>query len=471
MLVGLMSWLIRQGGAQATMLITLGPLLWWIDKAHAEVFLFVALTFAVVLIESWPAGALMAAAVATAQNPAAGAVLAVCLVSVTLRERERHQRRLPLAMVVALAVAAAPAIYYRWHLGIWSPLSSTVARGLPGLRALFTPVIDPNLGLVVYAPILAALACVGAVRQSRRLLMLVSAAAIALLVVFAESGNVNHGGTPGMSRYALWLLAIATPLVLAGSERLRRRQPALWRTAALMSIVFSVFVFRPAWPDRAGDSPNWLASWLWTQWPATDNPLPEIFAERTYGSGGDAPVPVATSGCEKVLIRGDGREGWWPIPCAPRPAPEMCRLSGALCYVNDGVYARAPAQPTFVFDSAEEHSWTTSNAPRFYALVRRLGEGPRFVRLADRGGRIETVTDLEHLYIVEGAAGTAAWVRALPSTSRASVRIEARTASTLELIDAMTLQPVGRPRTLASGSYDVPLTTRDRFIVLIADQR
>ena len=154
----LLSWLVRKDAPDIAALLAAGPLLWWIDKAHAEVLLFVTLAFAVLLIDTWPAAALIAAGIATAQNPAAGVVFLVCLVS-TLRGRTRD---IPIpAVVVALVLAAAAPVYYQWHLGIWSPLSSTVGREFPGVRALVTPLVDPNLGLLPHAPILVAVAAFG----------------------------------------------------------------------------------------------------------------------------------------------------------------------------------------------------------------------------------------------------------------------------------------------------------------------
>ncbi len=35
---------------------------------------------------------------------------------------------------------------------------------------------------------------------------------VPLLFAFAQTMNVNHGGTPGMSRYALWFIPLAAPL-------------------------------------------------------------------------------------------------------------------------------------------------------------------------------------------------------------------------------------------------------------------
>jgi len=111
-----------------------------------------------------------------------------------------------------------------------------------------------------------------------------------------------------MSRYGVWLLALAVPLIADGCVRLELTCPALLRILVAVSVVCSAYVFRPAWSDRQGQSPNWLAQTVWTTWPAAENPVPEVFAERVSGRDGRAVVPVSTAGCEKVLIRGDGTD-------------------------------------------------------------------------------------------------------------------------------------------------------------------
>ena len=465
---GLLSWLVRKDAPDIAALLAAGPLLWWIDKAHAEVLLFVTLAFAVLLMDTWPAAALIAAGIATAQNPAAGVVFLACLVSTLLRGRTRD---IPIpALVVALVLAAAAPVYYQWHLGVWSPLSSTVGREFPGVRALVTPLVDPNLGLLPHAPILVAVAVVGLWRQSRRTLVTTTAVAVSQLIVFAMPANINHGGTPGMSRYALWLLALSTPLLLAGSHWWSARHPAIWRAAAAVSIASCVFLFRPAWTDRAGDSPNWLASTLWTQWPAIDNPLPEVFAERTTGSTNESFVPSATTGCEKALIAGDGQDAWWPLPCVARPAPDVCTEAGALCYVNDGEFAKAPRQHAFAFETAINRAWTWKNMARFDSVLNRLGARPRFVRLSDEGGRIDDVRNLAQLYIVEGTTGAAAWVRSMAPPNNGGVRVHVRVASTLELLDATALAPLVAPLELTPGTHDVPLTATTSLVVVVSDR-
>jgi hypothetical protein len=106
----------------------------------------------------------------------------------------------------------------------------------------------------------------------------------------------------------------------------------LW-SAAVVSALISVVAFHPSVPQNSRE-PTWLATFLWTRLPAWTNPLPEVFIE-TQVQVDEPRVPVATSGCEKVLIAGGGpNAGVWPSPCYPAPVPAECQTAGVLCYAN-----------------------------------------------------------------------------------------------------------------------------------------
>jgi hypothetical protein len=79
--------------------------------------------------------------------------------------------------------------------------------------------------------------------------------------------------------------------------------------------------------------PTALAADLWRQRPELDNPLAEVFAERASGHEPARP-PVATQGCEKVLLWGDGSGAAWPARCTPATLPGFCQVKEALCYAN-----------------------------------------------------------------------------------------------------------------------------------------
>jgi hypothetical protein len=454
-------WFVKGHRAIAAALLVAGPLIWWIDKAHAEVFLFIMIAGAIVIVDHAPVLALVAAGLAAAQNSGALVVLAGLAIYVLVYQRRNATF---IALAAAVAMAALPPLYYVWHLGTWSPLAETVERGMPGLRAVLTALIDLNLGLVPYAPLLVVLALVGIKAQRRRTLVLVAALFATLLIVLSRPLNLNHGGSPGISRYALWLLACLTPLVAHGAESLERRRPLLMAIFLMTVVAMSWYSFRPEAVDRGGGTPSMGATMVWTRWPSLENPLPEVFAERASGVDGEPPVPIAISDCRKILIRGDGSETWWPFPCDPREAPPECVAANALCYVNGDRFAIAPRQPSFHFDPAAELSWTMSARGRLPVLQQRLGGGVRFVRL----GNVRRTDGGEALLplIVEGRTGTAVWVR--PLAASAFLRVRVSVPSTIELQRAISGDVVSTAM-VAPGNHTVSLPFDERMLVLILD--
>jgi hypothetical protein len=465
----LLWWLTRNGYPRAALALAAGPLLWWIDKAHTEVFLFAALAFAVLLLERHPLAAMLAGALAAAQNPAAAVVVLALFVPVLFA----RPRRVSLPGIAAtFAILAVMPAYYLWHLGAVSPLSSTIVRDVPGFRAIVTPLIDLNLGLLPYAPVLVLFAAAGIARTFRATLFVCLAAAAALLVVFAMSGNINHGGTPGMSRYGVWLLALAVPLIADGCVHLELTRPALLRILVAVSVAYSAYMFRPAWSDRQGLSPNWLAQTVWTTWPAAENPVPEVFAERVSGRDGRAVVPVGTAGCEKVLIRGDGAEAWWPFPCLPRAVPAACGALDALCYVNDDAVSRAPKQPRFAWDGAVHHAWTVGKTARFEPILALLGASPQFMRLGGSGCRIVSGVAIEQPYVVQGSSGVAVWVRGLEKPiPHPALRVKVERPSTVRSFDAESMMPVADPASLTAGIHIVTVPRSADRLVVVTDAR
>lgn len=454
----------------AAVLVCASPLLWWLDKAHAEVFLFATLAVAMLTVESSPVVALAAAGLATAQNPAAGVVFATLAV-VGLSSRPTRRRLLPGLLLGTSLAALAPA-YYWWRLGQWSPLASTVRPELPGLRALLTPVIDFNLGLMVYAPILVMVAAVGVVSASWRTRLAVITACAGLLVVFAWTGNVNHGGSPGVSRYALWLLALFVPLLAAGSRWMVARAPRVLALLTILSVSLSTITFRPSIGDRAGGSPSLLASWTWTHIPGADNPVPEVFAERVSGLDGTAPIPTASANCEKVLTRGDGHDLWWPFPCLPgstAAAPHACLTDGHLCYVNVGRIVDAPRQSQFTFDASASPAWRSQDRERYAPLLNRLGTDAHLGRVGG-SGRIQGRDRVSFVYIVEGRHGLAAWLRpSSDGTGEPQLRVRLVRRARLEQLDPVTFEAHGEVRLLEPGEATIPVDAAGPSLIALRD--
>jgi len=259
---------------------------------------------------------------------------------------------------------------------------------------------DSNLGILAAWPAAALLVLgsaawgvVSGARSRRRAadVLALGVGAGALLLLSTQAGNVNHGGTRGMSRYALWLVPVVVPALAGLGQREGWRPRVLVLALGLLSLLSLFPGYLPARPERFL-SPTPLAMWLWTRHPGVERPLPEIFAERTWGResphyppGEESPgvLPAATAHCETALVRGDDTPvGRWPLQCEPAAKPQACRRTAALCYAVAGPGRRrflpAPEQAAYRGDGLRRWYWT--GAPDT-ALVRAMAA----VRWADMG--------------------------------------------------------------------------------------
>lgn len=372
-----------RAGAPAAVLLFAGPIIWWIDKAHPEAFIFAMLIIGLALLSELPGAALLAFGLAAAQYPPLALLLVLGLAAILWRDAQRRtDRRFLTAAGAALLIAALQPALSLWKLGVVSPLVFWgTAPHLPSWRAWAAVYTDLNLGLLVnfpFLPLLVVPLAAALWRTSEGRPGLGPAGAIALVaalllpVTFAQTVNFNHGGTPGMSRYVLWLIALATPLLVAASRLLR--PPTRWLTALVaVSAVWCLVYYYPGRPERY-QQPTRIAAAVWRTAPRLSSPLPEVFAERlTHREPGE--LPVATPTCSKVLLLG----GRWPAPCAPGAGiPETCRDSDALCYAN----RRGSGASTYRFDPVGEpvpsHDdnlavWPRAIEERVAALLDELG--------------------------------------------------------------------------------------------------
>jgi hypothetical protein len=374
----------RAFGSAAAAFLVLGPVLWWVDKAHTEVFTVSLLAMAFALLGTQPWWSILALGAASTQNPPIAGAMLVVIAYVWLLQGGWRNWKVIAATTAGVCIAALHPWYYHMRLGIWSGLSSGLDRHVPSSPEITAALIDPNLGILVHDPFIV-LAVAGAfivalVRKPVRILSPrhLAALGIALLFVFSftQTGNFNSGGTPGPSRYGLWLIPLAIPVIASSGS-------AWWmRTIAVASIVWCSSHFAPALPEGYLQ-PTELAARLWHKSPDLDNPLAEVFAERVSGHEPPSRPPIATAGCEKVLVVGNGVNVEWPTDCMPVPnAPSECRESGALCYANRLIdaytFRRAPATPSWiVWEQTPEIIDVSAAAPQQTSLTLPPAERPQ----------------------------------------------------------------------------------------------
>lgn len=352
LLVAVTTAVARRAGPWTAGAIVISPLVWWLDKPHTEIFVFAAIALAMCWREDRPELGTVAMALAASQNLALVPLVPLYVLAVLIRRGRRWLTpRTVAALAGAVAIVAVHPTYYLIRLGVVDPQSLLGDQRfrIPGPTKLFTPLVDPYLGLLPWWPalfVLVALAGAAGAHWARhgnwkpsiRSVLpagLVALMALAALFGAAQNLNSNHGATFSMSRYATWVAPFAIPPLVW----LRRWSAPLDRTivagVAVVSMIFSMIVANPARRDvSAIFQPTYASVFLFRYAPALYDPLPEVFIEREAGVPTDdkAGVPAATSDCSKVLVY----QGQWPDRC-PKPSAIPARCTEArFCYASRG---------------------------------------------------------------------------------------------------------------------------------------
>lgn len=317
-------------------LLVVGPVIWWLDKAHTEIFTFALLAGAFVLFEKRPGPALLMVAAAATQN--LPITLAVPLLgAAAFLKLRKFDRGLALWCTAAFALSVLHPLYYGLRLGVPTPTILLESTGLrvPTFAEFSAVAIDPNIGFLGNFPALllvGVLGLWGMISRSRQKLkdpLLVAAAILAVffLFSFSQTTNFNHGATQGISRYSMWLIPLSIPVLRYGFSGPKLRLVVL--PVILASSSFFVFRYNPG--EGGGFlSPTWFGAKLLTNAPRAYNPVPEIFFERVSHTE-RPPVPLAVEGCTKVLLV----DSEWPEGCEPEgEVPSFCDGPLALCYAN-----------------------------------------------------------------------------------------------------------------------------------------
>lgn len=468
------------GGAAWTALVLIGPIVWWIDKPSADVLIYTSVASGLLLWPRWPSAALVLLAVAACQNPAFILVVALFAVWGSI---ERPARllcpRWRTALVVATLVTLLAPAYYLWHLGVPSPLTAYAPTRFPGILELFFPLTDVNMGLIARFPpfvlaVGAATYLLGRyelVRLREPFLATTALAALALLYVVSQPLDQNHGGSPDLSRYGLWLMPLAVPLFSQAATSARRTTRLAGAVLLVLAAAWTVVAFRPSRPEQFLQ-PTPLAEWLWTRHPMWNNPRAESFAERISRQRPPL-IPTATPNCEKVLLY----EGTWPAHCLPLgQPPEVCREPAHFCYAN-----RTATGSGYLFIDAgtaigaaavqSEHTWTRETPA--VATLRQLVTGLASGEPEEHGSPVSVrgVWNVGWMHAWAGEERAVVYVRQTRPDARLGVRARVpMTARVVDLgrqvdvatypIDADTPEPVTVP--LPDGATDLAVVFQQR---------
>jgi hypothetical protein len=321
----------------AAALLLSSPVLGFLLWPHPEVLSFSMATLALVAGMCGASGlATLCAAIASVQNPPL-ALLAVFeaarpwLVGVPVRRSRGQWAALAGA---ALALLASPLFFVAQFRTPSLTAYETAGAHAVGVGKAVGLMLDPDLGLVRYAPLtvvlLVALMALLARGPSRRVEGALVAVLALLMLACSATGNWNHG-TTGPSRYVVWLFPMVAYLLALGATAAgllagRRRAYA----AILMAAVGAQVVAAAA---RGGvRSPldyldhSTLARAVLDRWPAAYAPVEEVFRERTAHTEADLDGPFIherDGRCRKALARWKHAETLrahcGPIPDAVRP--------------------------------------------------------------------------------------------------------------------------------------------------------
>jgi hypothetical protein len=446
-------------GIRATLLLFVSPILWWSDKVHAEAFQFALMVAGLVLVEEKPLWgmsgmlgflgfALLGAA--AAQNPAVGIVLLLfAAASGWQRPNRMPAPRVAIAACAGLLIASIHPLYFALRLHTLTPLTVSTDRHWPSSNELLAVLSDPNIGLIPNAPALClAAAFAGVIALWRRPALQWCAAsalsAVVLLVVFAQTTNINHGGTRGMSRYGLMLIPLLVPFLREAATNAWPRVDRAFTAVVCLSIAWAIVDFHPNRPDDTM-VPTRLAAMLWARFPSYDNPPAEIFAERLSPRHLEDPVlPTATPTCSKLLLLA----GKWPIPCPPETVSERCLREGQLCYANE-----TPAGYDFVTLPSRKNlghatagrAWPDN--PEERKRISRILKQLRWAELrrdpdARGGAYVRGSVGLHGIYVLQGADRFCVYVGLSEPGAEMRIRLPVPMALTIVELESGAEHPV-----------------------------
>jgi len=376
----------------------LSPIVWWVDKAHAEVFLYATVTIAAVMFNRSSRVAVIVYAAAGAQNAAIGLTYPLFVVMAWAAARQGWTRRDWAVAVLGAMLVASPFAYTWLRLGTISVMAEYAQVALPSVSQMAAFVFEPNIGLLTNAPVyalaLGAAARLSLDRTSPAWWWWPLGIYAVLLIVWSWNPNANHGGTPGVNRWVLSLLALS--LSWLGTAYLMSGRVERWSLAALIlaSSVWSAATHLPARPENY-TRPTELAERMWQAGWLRLTP-PEVFAERSQHR--EPPVvPSHDAGCGIVLMA----DLQWPLECVP-PAVDLapaCRRPRAMCYAvtHGSTTQMIPASHNGFFFQPAVPSWPATGplARGIRALLTDMDPLAREWRVDQSRDWIDSATDVE----------------------------------------------------------------------------
>lgn len=309
-----------KGLAAIALLTFLSPVLWFFDKAHTELFTFCVTTSAVILFlkkRYLPSAFFLS--MAAAQNISFAAISGLALLIYLYEHRDKIFSMAELAIVIlTVAFNLISPLYTFFRFGVLNPqqLFGYIQLGSLLSRS-YIWFVDPDIGMFPHWPLGLFVLIAFGFLASRRLriwnkhlplILFLGMYFAASLVAQASTVNINAGGNPGISRYALWYLALFFPAIVLWMDKAfsKRWSAALSLAVILLGGWFNLSNYHPLVDQFAYIRPSRLSYWIQERFPTLYTPPAEIFAERYGGMGEniqhDGYLAVMGPDCRKLLI-------------------------------------------------------------------------------------------------------------------------------------------------------------------------
>jgi hypothetical protein len=273
---------------------------------------------------------------------------------------------------------------------------------------------------------------------------------VVLLVLWSQNPNANHGGTPGMNRWVLSLLALSLPWLAEARARFTAGTRVAFNIVLTVTAVMTAVAHLPSQPESYR-APTRLAARLWEAGLVHVTPA-EVFAERTQGRE-PAFAPSHDGRCRVILIANQQA----PVQCAPptEPLPSSCRASGAMCYaIAEGDrwrYVSAPANGFFY--QVAEPSWPAGGplAAGIHRVLHDANPAARVWRAENPRRWRERIGDADIGVVLSSPGVTVIHIQRLSEATR------------LRLVDdrTVTVTPL-----IASGTADLPSALTNVAVVI-----
>ncbi len=269
------------------LLLAFSPALWFIHWTHPEIFSFVFVTIALLLMDSKRYGpAVISASVASLQNQMLALLVLFMVAEGTLSSKRRANDFLKLSLLSLLVLI--PNLFYFINFGDFSLLAGTTSPENASLLRVFEMLFDLNVGLLPYIPVtlilffcIISLKTLGGRKLTRELSLLI--VMLSMMAVCSATYNWNHG-TSGPLRYSIWMLPVISFVIAKNLELIMKSRVLRYALfAGILSqllIVLSAGAFVTPYPDNYVHH-TLPAKFMLDNLPALYNPTPEIFCERT----------------------------------------------------------------------------------------------------------------------------------------------------------------------------------------------